>query len=80
MSEKGKVFTIPVEEKTPELKRGFCIFEKKEKDKADRETKTQDEIAYKAQKFKYEVYAKQVHQKKIFSLAEKSIWERACNS
>jgi protein TonB len=63
MPEKGKVFTVPVEEKAPEPEEDSVSSKKKENDKADKETKTQDEIAYEAQKFKYEAYAKQVHQK-----------------
>jgi TonB family protein len=63
--EKGKVFTVPVEEKvpTPEPEEDSISPKKKEDDKAGKEAKTQDEIAYEAQKFKYEAYAKQVHQK-----------------
>lgn len=63
--EKGKVFTVPVEEKAPESEQEEDSIspKKKEEDKAGKETKTQDEIAYEAQKFKYEAYAKQVHQK-----------------
>lgn len=63
--EKGKVFTVPVEEKAPgpEPEEDSISPKKKEDDKAGKEAKTQDEIAYEAQKFKYEAYAKQVHQK-----------------
>ncbi|MDR1418337.1 MAG: TonB C-terminal domain-containing protein [Endomicrobium sp.] len=61
--EKGKVFTVPAEEKAPEPEEDSISPKKKEDDKTNKETKTQDEIAYEAQKFKYEAYAKQVHQK-----------------
>jgi TonB family protein len=63
--EEGKVFTVPVEDKAPEPEPqdDSVSTKKKEEDKTDKETKTQNEIAYEAQKFKYEAYAKQVHQK-----------------
>jgi TonB family protein len=63
--EKGKVFTVPVEEKDsePEHEEDSVSPKKKEEDKTVKEAKTQEEIAYEAQKFKYEAYAKQVHQK-----------------
>jgi TonB family protein len=64
--EKGKVFTVPVEEKAPRPEsepEEDSISPKKNEEEKAKETKTQDEIAYEAQRFKYEAYAKQVHQK-----------------
>jgi TonB family protein len=56
----GKVFTVPVEEQAPEPESDSASTDKNE---VGKETKSQNEIAYEAQKFKYEAYAKQVHQK-----------------
>ncbi|MDR3124442.1 MAG: TonB family protein [Endomicrobium sp.] len=56
----GKIFTVPVEEQAPEPEPDSASTDKNE---VGKETKSQNEIAYEAQKFKYEAYAKQVHQK-----------------
>jgi TonB family protein len=58
----GKVFTVPVEEQAPEPEPELDSAST-DKNEVGKETKPQNEIAYEAQKFKYEAYAKQVHQK-----------------
>jgi TonB family protein len=56
----GKVFTVPIEEQASEPEPESASTDK---DEVGKGSKSQDEIAYEAQKFKYEAYAKQVHQK-----------------